>query len=414
VAAAQSTTDAILKRYSSSGSAALAYVLNGRIALERGRSPAEVETALASFGRVAGLFPGSEIIPQAIFYSGEALRLARRHDEALQQYRDLAMKYPTSIWTARGLLRGALSLVQAGQTASAMEGLQRVRRQFPGSVEAAAALNLNTILYRLYVRPPSPPYAFSGRAVGSQADRLRDVAGVAIDPRDRVLVAHGDAVTVFDGTGAAVATIRADNPSAVAFAPQLGPVVVRRDTLMAEDGRIIASLGIPQPDGRLKPVEEIPAAVMTSRGDWLVSDRNNKSVALFSQAGKYVKPFSAGAADRLALNATDDVAVLDRDGKQVAIFDREGRPLGRIPARGTGYELENPVDVTFDALGHLYVLDRNRAAVCVFSPQWKLVATFAPAERTPGAFPRAVAFGLDSAARLFIFDDRSQRLQVYQ
>jgi TolA-binding protein len=419
-AAAQSTTDAILKRYSASEAAALAYVLNGRIAIERGPTPSAVDTALASFGRVPGLFPGSEAIPQAIYYSGEALRLARRYEEALERYRDLPMKYPASIWTARALVRSAFCLVQAGQSAGApgapgaIEGLQRVRAQFPGTPEAAAALNLNTVLYRLYIRPPAqPPYVFSDRAVGGPTDRLSDVAAIAVDPQDNVLVAHENAVAVFDRKGALVKSIRADNPSSVTFRPPVGPVVVRKDSLITEAGQTTV-LGVPQQDGRLKPVEDIPAALVTSRGEWLVSDKNNKAVLVFTDAGRFVKPFVAGAADRLAINAVDDVAVLDRDAKQVSVFDRDGKPLVRILARGTGYELENPVDIAFDALGHLYVLERNRGAVYVFNPQWKLVTGFSAPERTPGAFQRAVAFGLDSAARLYIFDDRTQRLQVYQ
>jgi len=42
--------------------------------------------------------------------------------------------------------------------------------------------------------------------------------------------------------------------------------------------------------------------------------------------------------------------VLDRDGKQVLLFDWTGKASGRIATRGTGYELDNPVDVAFDAL----------------------------------------------------------------
>lgn len=412
ISAAQAATDTILKKYSSTPAAAAAYVLSGRIALERGRSAADVDTALASFERVPGLFPGSDVIPQAIYYSGDALRVARRYDEALERFRDVTIRYPASIWTARALIGSAGCLVQTGQPASAIEGLQRVRVQFPRTPEAALALNLNTALYRLYIRPPAqPPYVFSGRTLGAPTDKFKDVAGVAIDPRDNVLLAHGNGVAIFDGKGALLRSIRADSPSAIAF--KTGPVIVRKDTFVTESGQTTV-VGVMQTDGKLKPVEEIPAAVATSKGDWLVSDRKSRAILLFSDAGKFVRQFTTGIADRLALNAADDVAALDSDGKQVSIFDRDGKAIGRIVTRGTGYELDNPVDVAFDALGHLYVLERNKGAVYVFNPQWKLVAGFSAPERSPGAFQRAVAFALDSAARLYIFDDRSQHLQVYQ
>lgn len=414
IAAAQGATDTILKKYSSSPAAAVAYVLSGRIALERGRSAAEVDTALASFERVPGLFPGSDVIPQAIYYSGEALRLARRYDEALERYRDVAVRYPASIWTGRAMLRAASCLVQRGQAAAAMEGLQRVRAQFPGTPEAALAINLNTTLYRLYIRPPAQPaYSFSGRMLGGATDRFKDVAGVMIDPRDNVLLAHGNGIAVFDAKGGLVRSLRAENPTAIAFRPQVGPVMVRKDTLITEGGQTTV-LGIMQTDGKLKSVDEIPAAISTSKGEWLVSDKKSRAILVFSDAGKFVRQFTAALAGRLALDAVDDVAALDVDGKQVSIFDRDGKALGRITPRGTGYELDSPVDVAFDALGHLYVLERNKGAVYVFNPQWKFVTGFTMPERTPGAFQKAVAFALDSAARLYIFDDRSQHVQVFQ
>jgi hypothetical protein len=63
----------------------------------------------------------------------------------------------------------------------ALEELQRVRQQFPGTPEAAMALNYNTIIYRLYVRPPQPPYAFSGKYIGDEAAKFRDVVGVSVN-----------------------------------------------------------------------------------------------------------------------------------------------------------------------------------------------------------------------------------------
>jgi hypothetical protein len=71
------------------------------------------------------------------------------------------------------------------------------------------------------------------------------------------------------------------------------------------------------------------------------------------------------------------------------------------------------MDVAFDRLGHIYVLDR--AAVLVFAlPGPKLLSTFSVPERTPGAFTNAEALALDSAARLYVFDGRSDSVQVYR
>jgi sugar lactone lactonase YvrE len=106
--------------------------------------------------------------------------------------------------------------------------------------------------------------------------------------------------------------------------------------------------------------------------------------------------------------------MIDRSNKSIAIADRDGKILGRIPAKGPNYQFDNPSDVAFDALGHLYVLDGNKAAIHVFSPKNRLITTITVPGREPGALQRPKAFAIDAAGRLYVFDESSQRIQVYQ
>ena len=85
-----------------------------------------------------------------------------------------------------------------------------------------------------------------------------------------------------------------------------------------------------------------------------------------------------------------------------------------ILAKGPNYQLDEPVDLAYDRLGYLYVLDRGKAAVLVFGPRNRLITNFTIAEKAPGAFTRARALGIDGAGRLYIFDERAKRIQVYQ
>ena len=106
--------------------------------------------------------------------------------------------------------------------------------------------------------------------------------------------------------------------------------------------------------------------------------------------------------------------MIDRDSKGITIVDRDGKPLTRIMAKGANYQFDEPEDLVFDQLGHLYVLDRGKASVYVFGPKNRLITTFTLAEKAPGAFTRARAIGLDAAGRIYIFDERVKRIQVYQ
>ncbi|MGH9200904.1 MAG: hypothetical protein ACRD2A_06675, partial [Vicinamibacterales bacterium] len=166
--------------------------------------------------------------------------------------------------------------------------------------------------------------------------------------------------------------------------------------------------------GPTKPVDEVGSIVATGGGDRLVIDARANSILRFTATGRYIGPFGSGPATRLAVNPVDDVAILDRNGKAVTVVDREARPLARLQAKGTGYEFQEPVDVAFDRLGHLYVLDRGRGSIFVFGPKQRLLTSLTIAQNSPGAFTRAVAFGVDPAGRLMVYDDRAKRIQVYQ
>ncbi len=415
VEAAQATTDVILKKYAATPAAATAYVLSGRIAFEKGRAQSDLDTALASFDRVPGLFPTSDVVPAAIFYAGESLRLVRQYDKALDRFRDISQRYPTSTWSARALLGSARCLVNTGRPIPATTALQRVRNQFQGTKEAATALKWNTVLYRLYVRPPAQPaFTFSGRFVGSATAKFKDVVGVALDRNDNVMLAHKSALLIFDPTGNLTKSYPADDPSMLALDLRGAPILARQNVLVTPGTPKTVAISITQPDGRVKTIDDIRAAAVLTRGDLLIGDRKANVVQLFSAAGKHLGQFASFAADRLVLGDDDTVAMLSREDKAVAIVDRDGKPLGRITARGQGYQFDDPVDIGFDALGHLYVLDRGLSTVFVFTPQGRLVVSFSVPEKNAGTFQKAVALGLDSAGRLYIFDDRVQRVQIYQ
>lgn len=411
--AAQQAVDTLLKEYPDADATPMGYVLVGRLAMARGRGAAEVDSALASFERVPRLFPGTDAVPAAVFHAGDALRIARRPDEALDRFRRVAMEYPRSIWAARATLAAGVSLVQSNRAPRAFEEFQRIRQQFPGSPEAATALDYNTILYRFYVRAPhQPPYAFTGRFIGAESARFRDVVGVSIDGRGGVYLGHRNAVDVFDATGAAVRSMAANQPSSF-FLDDRGRIVIARRELIVTEGGGTASITVTAAN-RPRAVDDIPSAVQLSTGDLIVADRRGRNVIRASPDGAYLGPFSGTNAERLARNQLDDVAIIDRDARSVVVLDRDGKALSRFPQRGTGYEFDRPVDVAFDPLGHLYVLDRGRASVFVFGPGNRLIATVTVPQREPGGFQRPNAFAIDTAGRLFVFDESVQRIRVYQ
>lgn len=413
-AAAEQTIDQLVKKYPRADATPQAHVMLGRLLLARSHARADAETALASFERAARLFPESGVAPAAGFFGGEVLRLIGRSDEALERYELVSASYPKDPWASRSMLGAAAGLVAAGRIAPAMEKLQRVRQRFAGTPEADRALALNTILYRLYMRGPSqPPYAFANRVLLGAAGRLKDGIAVGVDKTGNVIFVNKSAALVLNPSGATIRSLSGTETRGFFF-DQDGRAILTRDGNIVPDGGQPIVLSVSSSDGRPRALEEIPGGAATATGELLVIDRKAHAVARFSPAGKHLGTFSSGDADRLAIDASGNVAILDRDNKSITVVDPDGRGARKIVV--SGYAPDNPVDLAFDALGHLYVLDRGRSSVYILTTGRapKLLASFTVPEKHPGSFTRAAAFALDEAGRLYIYDERAERIQVYQ
>ena len=157
-------------------------------------------------------------------------------------------------------------------------------------------------------------------------------------------------------------------------------------------------------------LQDISAGALLSTGELIVADRDLRSAYRFNPSGQYVAAFGSGRINRLALSVNDRLAALDADTRGITVSDRAGKVLARIPARGTGYDLTAPVDLAFDVFEHLYVLER--AGVVIFAADGKLLATFTPDQAS--GFRAGTALTLDPAGRLYIYDEATSRVVIYQ
>jgi TolA-binding protein len=415
-AAAQATAEALVKKFPASDSVPMGYVIAGQAMVARGLTPANVDAALANLERVPRLFPGTDAVAPAVYAHGDTLRRLGRCTEALERFDQVTMEYPRTTWASLAHLSRAACLVSANRVVDAMQALGLVTAQFPSSPQAAIARRWNTILYRLYVRPPAQPaYVFANKVIAGPSGKLRDITGIGIDPDNAVLVGTRTGVLVLDEKGAAIRSVGSGEVRGFVVDDH-GKVVLIQKALMQQEGAVapaaVLTLTVPRDGGQARVLDDMAAVAILSNGDRLVADRAQRAVFRFDAAGKFLGPFATARASRLAVGPGDQVAWLDRDAKSVSVLDRTGKPGVRLAAKGTGYDLTNPTDVAFDELGHLYVLDRS--AVVVFAPDGRFVTSFAAAPASPGAFRDADALALDGAGRLFIYDNRNERVQVYQ
>jgi outer membrane protein assembly factor BamD (BamD/ComL family) len=409
---ARSTADTLIKKYATADSAPMGYVITGRATLEIDQTAAGLDSALASFDRVPRLFPKSDAVAPALYYGAEVDRRANRASSALDRLQQLALEFPRSVWAARsGLLESRL-LVGAGQPKEALRALQRVIRRFPSSDEAATARAWNTIVYRVYLRAsPGPAFTASGRTIAGPSGRLRDVEALSLAPDGKLGVATRTGILVLDEKGAISRQAPASEPRQLQFDRQNRLTIVQRSVVLRENERGMQRVALTAAtSGGPRLLQDISAGALLSSGELIVADRDLRSAYRFNPSGQFVAAFGSGRINRLALSVNDRLAALDGDTRGITVSDRAGKVLARIPARGTGYDLTAPVDLAFDVFEHLYVLERTH--VVIFAADGKLLASFTPDQAS--GFRAATALALDPAGRLYIYDEATSRVVVYQ
>jgi TolA-binding protein len=409
---ARTTADSLIKKYATSDSAPMGYVVMGRATMEIDQSPAGLDSALASFDRVPRLFPSSDAVAPALYYGAEVDRRAGHPDRALDRLRDVALQYPRAIWAARSALLEARLLVADGAPKEAMRSLQRVVRGFGSSPEATIAEAWNTVLYRLYVRPPAESsYVSSGRSLAGQTGKFKDVESIAVGPDGKLGLATKAGILMLDDRGAVTRTAPATDPRQFGFDPRGRVVVFEKSVILHETDRGMQRFALTaSTSGGPKLLQDISAGGMLSTGEFIVADRDLRGVYEFTASAQFLKAFASGRTSRVAVSLSDHVALLDSDQKDVDVTDRTGKVLSRIPQRGAGYEMNSPSDVAFDMFENVYVLDRDK--IFVFAPGGKLLVTFTP--DASSAFKNGQALALDQAARLYVYDDSLGRVLIYQ
>lgn len=411
-AQAETAADTLLKRYPTGNAAPAAHLLIGRVAFDRSRRRADLEAAVASFDRVSRLFPDADVVPEGLFFAGEALRLRGAFDESLDRYLRVVTDDADTEWGGRALLGAAMALAASGEHAGALELLQQTRRRRPDAPEAVSALRRATVLFRLHLRAKgSPAFSFNPQGLEAAPVKLSNVMALTATPDGRLYYAMESGVGV-TGVPGGSRLAPASQPRGFVVDRAGRVLVLDGATLRPPDGRPM-TMAVPRDGGGTRPLQEIVAAVETGAGDWLIAEKDTRAIHRFSRDARHLGVFAPTRAARLAINDCDEVAAIDADSRAVMVFDAEGRTLARIPARGTGYLMQRPTDLAFDAFGHLYVLDRE-SGVTVFDRGQTLLTAYAPAETAPGAFRRATAMAVDAFGRLFIFDERAQRILVHQ
>ncbi len=221
-----------------------------------------------------------------------------------------------------------------------------------------------------------------------------------------------NALVVYAAQGGVIDSFTVNQPRGLTLDAEGRPVVITERGLMRARAQLVTLRAGDAATGR--PLEELAAVGMLSNGDIIAADRRTRAIHRFDAEGQPRGAFAAVNVSRLAVNERDDVVAIEREGKSVVLLDAVGTIVRRIPPRGEGYTLAEPADVAIDAIGHIYVLDRDQAAVLVFTKDGRVLATLRSPEAGESAFRQPSSIALDPAGRLYIHDERQRTVVIYQ
>ncbi|NKB86621.1 MAG: outer membrane protein assembly factor BamD [Acidobacteria bacterium] len=408
---ARATADSLISGHPRTASAASAMVLVAQLDLDAAQSSADLRQIRESIQRVPLLygaedFPRLEARPAAAVIAGEvSLRLGERALAASQlaQAASTAAREP---WRSRAHYGLGVALLRDGEWSGAASMLQQA------AAEVSAARGLLTLIHRHEISNARLPWS-SSRVATSWGRTLDRPVGVGTS-------ATGEVFVIDEGKQMGVRTddegtlIAEQNPLTEAIRPWfadtgrtyvvaklslLAPFARQRTTFSYPDGNenkeaenlaaaaqgpfgnlLVAydggdRVGRFDPDGNhlAAPLGaqrvRIVDIVVDANGRFLALDQREKRVFSISSEGTVEVAISSAAWRRpeaLAIDALDNLYVLDRDAKQIEIYGRD-RTLRHTlgPSLPGGQTLDDPRDIAVDARGRLLVADRGARGLVV-------------------------------------------------
>ncbi|MEM6793803.1 MAG: tetratricopeptide repeat protein [Acidobacteriota bacterium] len=410
---ARDAIDKLLTEHPRTLEAASAFVLQGDLAFDRARGREELSQALTSYRRVPLLFsvegyPNLPARARALVRHGEISLLLGDRESALADFVAVAEDEPASpdAWRGRRLL--GRTLLESGQTAAALETLQRLidHAEAPDA-EKDAARRLNSLAHRLILRPSNGESPWQNAERYAPANlKIEKAQGIAASEDGQLLVLDaGDdrliKILTAGDTWQSQVVKDAVRPGWGGGRGSVAFVVTEEKLRLPFDGQ---SVGFLEPkSGREKPLDDLRAAVRGPLGDWFLIAKGWKGLLAYQtpRRGEELLGTLRSELVDLEYDAAGRVYALDRREKRVLRLAVDRRSH-EVVVQG---DWRRPEALALDSLGNIYVLDRGERRVSVFGPSGRRIAALGPT--LPGGLElkRPRDLSVDGSGRLWIADE---------
>ena len=284
------------------------------------------------------------------------------------------------------------------------------------------------------------------RPTGQGPTNQPGISGLAIDQNDRIYVFNRGAkpVMVFNTDGKLVASGGDQDLNGKKLDPNWqhsGAVdwdgnvyMIERDAhriikLNPKMDKVLMQLGTTMEKGNDATHFDLPSGIAVLKsGNIIVTDGyGNNRVVLFDKNGKFIKQVAKGAggpADKgngigewvlphkLAVDAQENLYIIDREGHRLQVFDKNLNYLREISVPGW-----NPWDIGISRKGDdgfAFIADHALERVHKLSlKDGKLVATWGKQGWGPGEFDWVHGIVVDSKGAVYAADTYGQRIQKF-
>jgi NHL repeat-containing protein len=209
---------------------------------------------------------------------------------------------------------------------------------------------------------------------GSGVGQMREPGQIAVDGEGNVYVADSgnDRVSVYSGSGVFLRSFgegQLDEPEDVALDDEGRAFVAdsgnHRIAVFSSSGAFLYAFG-ESGEGELIDPSGVDVDASMFGSTVYVADAGNNLVASYEPDGDFIHAFGVPGPADVVVGSGGRLYVANGGEASIEVFSKEGTPVNSFGAGGEG-ELNEPVALTVDALGGIYVADRGEGRIFHFN-----------------------------------------------
>jgi WD40 repeat protein len=354
---------------------------------------------------------------QALIDQATRLETQGKFVEAYDLLSSLKTRYPNSSLRADAEYRMGLTIVYDNRPNEAALQFQQVISRYPNTEAARLALNMNAILYRLYIAPATDKKIFLPDAnYSSLIEALDDPIGLAVDSDGNAYFSdHGKKLLyTLDPKGKMTNSATVLSPYFVSIAPDK-QVLIANDTTVYMSGsdNISFSRINPQTQAKAGYLEEIRSVAQNSDGEFYVVSGKMSGVLVYDKNKNPIPNRTLAATEdlgKVVISPRGFIYLMSRKGDLVHVYDADGKSQFTISKTGRDLSVGRFDDIAVDNAGNLYLLTGNPRGIMIYSPQNKYLRYLGSEKNSALSFENARAIAIGPTGSIYVLDKGTKRV----